>query len=100
MVSFAAVSSFADTVYWKGNNSDAGLGFYSEYGWDKMPSASDDVVIDEDFIKSPDGDGNLVDGTWNLDTTWKSLTLNYTSASKKLNANKQDSPITITISND
>ena len=98
MVSFAAVSSFADTVYWKGNNSDAGLGFYSEYGWDKMPSASDDVVIDEAYIKT-EGNGYLVDGFWNSDTTWNSLTLNYDTVSKKLNSNV-GGPISITILND
>lgn len=37
LASLAVASSFADTIYWKGNNSDAGLGFYSEYGWDKTP---------------------------------------------------------------
>ena len=98
MVSFAAVSSFADTVYWKGNNSDAGLGFYSEYGWDKMPSASDDVVIDEAYIKT-EGNGYLVDGFWSVDTTWNSLTLNYDSISKKLNSNA-GGPINVYIVND
>ena len=98
MVSFAAVSSFADTVYWKGNNSDAGLGFYSEYGWDKMPSASDDVVIDETYITT-EGNGYLVDGFWSVDTTWNSLTLNYTSVSKKLNSNA-GGPINVSIVND
>ena len=98
LVSFAAVSSFADTVYWKGNNSDAGLGFYSEYGWDKMPSASDDVVIDEAYIKT-EGNGYLVDGFWNSDTTWNSLTLNYTNANKKINSNA-NGPVQITITTD
>lgn len=74
-------SAFGDTVYWKGNSSDAGLGFNSGYGWDKMPTASDDVVIDEAYIKT-EGNGYLVDGFWGSDTTWNSLTLNYTSVSK------------------
>lgn len=98
MVSFAAVSSFADTVYWKGNNSDAGLGFYSEYGWDKVPSASDDVVIDEAYITT-EGNGYLVDGFWNSDTTWNSLTLNYTNADKKINSGA-NGPVQITITTD
>ena len=98
MVSFAAVSSFADTVYWKGNNSDAGLGFYSECGRDKVPSASDDVVIDEAYIKT-EGNGYLVDGFWNSDTTWNSLTLNYTNADKKINSDA-NGPVQITITTD
>lgn len=102
VVLFLSFDALAYDVYWKGGSTTNGVGFYYESSWDTgyLPTAEDDVVIDEDFIKSPDGAGNLVDGTWNLDTTWKSLTLNYTSASKKLNANTQGSPITITISND
>lgn len=98
LASFAAVSSFADTVYWKGNNRDAGMGFYLEYGWDKMPSASDDVVIDEAYIKT-EGNGYLDDGFWGSDTTWNSLTLNYDTVSKKLNSSA-GRPISITILND
>ena len=63
-----------------------------------MPSASDDVVIDEAYIKT-EGNGYLVDGFWNSDTTWNSLTLNYDSIypkPKKLNSNA-GGPITITI---
>ena len=91
-------SAFGDTVYWKGNSNDAGLGFNSGYGWDKMPSASDDVVIDQEYIAS-EGNGYLVDGFWWGDTTWNSLTLNYDSISKKLNSNA-GGPISITILND
>ena len=97
----AKVPTFADTVYWKGNSSDAGLGFNSGYGWDKMPTASDDVVIDEAYIKT-EGNGYLVDGFWGSDTTWNSLTLNYDSIysiPKKLNSNA-GGPISITILND
>ena len=94
-------SAFGDTVYWKGNSSDAGLGFNSGYGWDKTPTASDDVVIDEAYIKT-EGNGYLVDGFWGSDTTWNSLTLNYDSIysiPKKLNSNA-GGPISITILND
>lgn len=101
VVLFLSFDALASDVYWKGNNSDAGLGFYSEYGWDKMPSASDDVVIDEAYIKT-EGNGYLVDGFWGSDTTWNSLTLNYDSIysiPKKLNSNA-GGPISITILND
>ena len=94
-------SAFGDTVYWKGNSNDAGLGFNSGYGWDKMPSASDDVVIDEAYIKT-EGNGYLVDGFWGSDTTWNSLTLNYDSIysiPKKLNSSA-GGPINVTITND
>ena len=94
----AKVPTFADTVYWKGNSNDAGLGFNSGYGWDKMPTASDDVVIDEAYIKT-EGNGYLVDGFWGSDTTWNSLTLNYDSISKKLNSSA-GGPINVTITND
>ena len=94
----AKIPTFADTVYWKGNSNDAGLGFNSGYGWDKMPTASDDVVIDQEYIAS-EGNGYLVDGFWGSDTTWNSLTLNYDSISKKLNSNA-GGPISITILND
>ena len=63
-----------------------------------MPSASDDVVIDETYITT-EGNGYLVDGFWSVDTTWNSLTLNYDTVSKKLNSNV-GGPISITILND
>ena len=63
-----------------------------------MPSASDDVVIDETYITT-EGNGYLVDGFWSSDTTWNSLTLNYDTVSKKLNSNV-GGPISITILND
>ena len=91
-------SAFGDTVYWKGNSSDAGLVFNSGYGWDKMPTASDDVVIDETYIKTK-GNGHLVDGFWSSDTTWNSLTLNYTNANNKINSNA-NGPVQITITTD
>lgn len=96
----AKVPIFADTVYWKGNFSDPGLGFYSTGAWpnETLPTASDDVVIDENYIKT-EGNGNLVDGFWSVDTTWNSLTLNYTSVSKKLNSNA-GGPINVYIEND
>ena len=95
----AKVPTFADTVYWKGNNSDAGAGFYYESSWDAgYPTAEDDVVIDENYITT-EGNGYLVDGFWIVDTTWNSLTLNYDTVSKKLNSSA-GGPISITILND
>ena len=96
----AKVPTFADTVYWKGNFSDSGLDFNSTGAWPNKtyPTASDDVVIDENYITT-EGNGCLVDGFWSVDTTWNSLTLNYTSVSKKLNSNV-GGPISITILND
>ena len=93
-------SAFGDTVYWLGNSNENGLGFYSTGAWPNktLPTASDDVVIDENYIKTK-GHGYLVDGFWGSDTTWNSLTLNYTSVSKKLNSNA-GGPISITILND
>ena len=93
-------SAFGDTVYWSGNYSDAGLGFYSTGAWPNgtVPGASDDVVIDEEYITS-EGNGYLVDGFWWIDITWNSLTLNYDSVSKKLNSNA-GGPINVTITND
>lgn len=63
-----------------------------------MPSASDDVVIDETYITT-EGNGYLVDGFWNSDTTWNSLTLNYTNADKKINSDA-NGPVQITITTD
>ena len=96
----AKIPTFADTVYWKGNFSDPGLGFYSTGAWpnETLPTASDDVVIDENYITT-EGNGYLVDGFWSVDTTWNSLTLNYTSVSKKLNSNA-GGPINVYIVND
>ena len=96
----AKIPTFADTVYWKGNFSDSGLGFYSTGAWPNktLPTASDDVVIDENYITT-EGNGYLVDGFWGSDTTWNSLTLNYDTVSKKLNSNA-GGPISITILND
>ena len=93
-------SAFGDTVYWLGNSNENGLGFYSTGAWPNKtyPTASDDVVIDENYITT-EGNGCLVDGFWSVDTTWNSLTLNYTSVSKKLNSNV-GGPISITILND
>lgn len=93
-------SAFGDTVYWLGNSNENGFEFYSTFAWPNktLPTASDDVVIDENYIKTK-GHGYLVDGFWGSDTTWNSLTLNYTSVSKKLNSNA-GGPISITILND
>ena len=93
-------SAFGDTVYWLGNSNENGLNFYSTGAWPNktLPTASDDVVIDENYITT-EGNGYLVDGFWSVDTTWNSLTLNYTSVSKKLNSNV-GGPISITILND
>ena len=73
-------SAFGDTVYWLGNSTGDGLNFSSTSGWSSgtYPTDSDDVVIDENYIKT-EGNGNLVDGFWSVDTTWNSLTLNYDS---------------------
>lgn len=96
----AKIPTFADTVYWKGNFSDPGLGFYSTGAWpnETLPTASDDVVIDENYITT-EGNGYLVDGFWNSDTTWNSLTLNYTNADKKINSGA-NGPVQITITTD
>ena len=93
-------SAFGDTVYWKGNSNENGLGFYSTGAWPNktLPTASDDVVIDQEYIAS-EGNGYLVDGFWGSDTTWNSLTLNYDSISKKLNSSA-GGPINVTITND
>lgn len=78
-------SAFGDTVYWLGNSTGDGLNFSSTSGWSSgtYPTDSDDVVIDENYIKTT-GNGYLVDGYWSSDTTWNSLTLNYDTVSKKL----------------
>ena len=96
----AKVPTFADTVYWKGNFSDSGLDFSSTGAWPNktLPTASDDVVIDENYITT-EGNGYFVDGFWWSDTTWNSLTLNYDTVSKKLNSSA-GGPISITILND
>ncbi|MFR6032578.1 MAG: hypothetical protein ACLUKN_05005, partial [Bacilli bacterium] len=80
MVLFLSFDALASDVYWKGGYTTNGAGFYYESSWDAgYPTAEDDVVIDEAYIKTK-GNGNLVDGFWNSDTTWNSLTLNYTNA--------------------
>jgi len=96
----AKIPTFGDTVYWLGNSNENGLGFYSTGAWPNktLPTASDDVVIDENYITT-EGNGYLVDGFWSSDTTWNSLTLNYDTVSKKLNSNV-GGPISITILND
>ena len=96
-------SAFGDTVYWLGNSNKNGLGFSSTGAWPNktLPTASDDVVIDENYIKT-EGNGNLVDGFWGSDTTWNSLTLNYDSIysiPKKLNSSA-GGPINVSILND
>ena len=96
-------SAFGDTVYWMGNSTGDGLNFSSTSGWSSgtYPTDSDDVVIDENYIKT-EGNGNLVDGFWSVDTTWNSLTLNYDSIysiPKKLNSNA-GGPINVSIVND
>ena len=75
-VSTLALESFAYDIYWKGGYTTNGAGFYYESSWDAgYPTAEDDVVIDETYITT-EGNGYLVDGFWNSDTTWNSLTLN------------------------
>ena len=96
-------SAFGDTVYWLGNSNENGLGFYSTGAWpnETLPTASDDVVIDENYITT-EGNSCLVDGFWSSDTTWNSLTLNYDtvySIPKKLNSNA-GGPIDVYIVND
>ena len=99
VVLFLSFDALASDVYWKGGYTTNGAGFYYESSWDAgYPTAEDDVVIDETYIKTK-GNGNLVDGFWSVDTTWNSLTLNYDTVSKKLNSNA-GGPISITILND
>ena len=99
VVLFLSFDALASDVYWKGGYTTNGAGFYYESSWDAgYPTEEDDVVIDETYIKT-EGNGNLVDGFWNSDTTWNSLTLNYDTVSKKLNSNV-GGPISITILND
>ena len=98
-VSTLALESFAYDIYWKGGYTTNGAGFYYESSWDAgYPTAEDDVVIDETYITTK-GNGNLVDGFWNSDTTWNSLTLNYTNANNKINSNA-NGPVQITITTD
>ena len=99
-VSTLALESFAYDIYWKGGYTTNGAGFYYESSWDAgyLPTAEDDVVIDETYITT-EGNGYLVDGFWNSDTTWNSLTLNYTNADKKINSDA-NGPVQITITTD
>ncbi len=99
-VSTLALESFAYDIYWKGGYTTNGAGFYYESSWDAgyLPTAEDDVVIDEAYITT-EGNGYLVDGFWNSDTTWNSLTLNYTNADKKINSDA-NGPVQITITTD
>ena len=99
VVLFLSFDALASDVYWKGGYTTNGAGFYYESSWDAgYPTPEDDVVIDETYITT-EGNGNLVDGIWNSDTTWNSLTLNYTNANKKLNSNA-GGPINVSILND
>ena len=99
VVLFLSFDALASDVYWKGGYTTNGAGFYYESSWDAgYPTAEDDVVIDEAYIKTK-GNGNLVDGFWNSDTTWNSLTLNYTNADKKINSDA-NGPVQITITTD
>ena len=99
MVLFLSFDALASDVYWKGGYTTNGAGFYYESSWDAgYPTPEDDVVIDETYITTK-GNGNLVDGFWNSDTTWNSLTLNYTNANKKINSNA-NGPVQITITTD
>ena len=99
VVLFLSFDALASDVYWKGGYTTNGAGFYYESSWDAgYPTAEDDVVIDETYIKTK-GNGNLVDGFWSVDTTWNSLTLNYTNANNKINSNA-NGPVQITITTD
>ena len=99
VVLFLSFDALASDVYWKGGYTTNGAGFYYESSWDAgYPTEEDDVVIDETYIKT-EGNGNLVDGFWNSDTTWNSLTLNYTNANNKINSNA-NGPVQITITTD
>ena len=99
VVLFLSFDALASDVYWKGGYTTNGAGFYYESSWDAgYPTPEDDVVIDETYITT-EGNGNLVDGFWNSDTTWNSLTLNYTNANKKINSDA-NGPVQITITTD
>ena len=99
VVLFLSFDALASDVYWKGGYTTNGAGFYYESSWDAgYPTAEDDVVIDETYITT-EGNGCLVDGFWNSDTTWNSLTLNYTNADKKINSGA-NGPVQITITTD
>ena len=99
VVLFLSFDALASDVYWKGGYTTNGAGFYYESSWDAgYPTAEDDVVIDETYITT-EGNGHLVDGFWNSDTTWNSLTLNYTNANNKINSNA-NGPVQITITTD
>ena len=99
VVLFLSFDALASDVYWKGGYTTNGAGFYYESSWDAgYPTPEDDVVIDETYITTK-GNGNLVDGFWNSDTTWNSLTLNYTNANKKINSDA-NGPVQITITTD
>ena len=99
VVLFLSFDALASDVYWKGGYTTNGAGFYYESSWDAgYPTAEDDVVIDETYITT-EGNGYLVDGFWNSDTTWNSLTLNYTNADKKINSDA-NGPVQITITTD
>ena len=99
VVLFLSFDALASDVYWKGGYTTNGAGFYYESSWDAgYPTPEDDVVIDETYITTK-GNGNLVDGFWNSDTTWNSLTLNYTNANNKINSNA-NGPVQITITTD
>ena len=99
VVLFLSFDALASDVYWKGGYTTNGAGFYYESSWDAgYPTAEDDVVIDETYITT-EGNGHLVDGFWNSDTTWNSLTLNYTNADKKINSDA-NGPVQITITTD
>ena len=99
VVLFLSFDALASDVYWKGGYTTNGAGFYYESSWDAgYPTPEDDVVIDETYITTK-GNGNLVDGFWNSDTTWNSLTLNYTNANKKINS-AANGPVQITITTD
>ena len=99
VVLFLSFDALASDVYWKGGYTTNGAGFYYESSWDAgYPTAEDDVVIDETYITT-EGNGYLVDGFWSSDTTWNSLTLNYTNADKKINSGA-NGPVQITITTD
>ena len=99
VVLFLSFDALASDVYWKGGYTTNGAGFYYESSWDAgYPTAEDDVVIDETYITT-EGNGHLVDGFWSSDTTWNSLTLNYTNANNKINSNA-NGPVQITITTD
>ena len=99
VVLFLSFDALASDVYWKGGYTTNGAGFYYESSWDAgYPTPEDDVVIDETYIKTK-GNGHLVDGFWSSDTTWNSLTLNYTNANNKINSNA-NGPVQITITTD